>query len=88
MPLMTMMMGGGMNMMNWGWNSTMPFFGGGLLMILWWVFIIAGIVALVKWIMNQGKPQRGMSVLDILKERYAKGEISKQEFEDKKKDIL
>lgn len=89
MPMVNMMMGGGMNMMNWG--SGMPFAGGlgSLFMILWWALIIAGIVALVKWIMNQGKPPRGgASALDILKERYAKGEISQPEFADRKKDIL
>lgn len=86
MPMMNMMMGGGFNMMNWG--SGMPFFSGGLSMLLWWVLIIVGIALLVKWLMGQGKGQAGTtSALDVLKGRYAKGEISKQEFEDKKKDI-
>lgn len=88
MPMMNMMMGGGLNMMNWGYG--MPFFGGGLSMLLWWVLIIVAIALLVKWLMGQSKGQTGTNntaALDILKERYAKGEISKQEFEDKKKDI-
>lgn len=87
MPMMNMMMGGGFNMMNWGYG--MPFFGGGLAMLLWWVLIIVAIVLLVKWLIGQGKGQTSTktAALDILKERYAKGEISKQEFEDKKKDI-
>jgi len=86
--------GGGFNMMNWGSTTPfgggwgMPFFGGGLFMLLWWVLIIVGIVVLVKWLMGQGKWQAGTkTALDILKERYAKGEINKQEFEDKKKDL-
>lgn len=83
-------------MMNWGSNTPlggwgMPFFGmgGGLFMIIWWVFIVGCIVMMMKGMMNQGKMHHsGTSALDVLKERYAKGEINKQEFEEKKKDIL
>ena len=97
MPMMQMMMGGwssptGLNqgnnsMMNFGFT---PFGGfGWIFMILWWVLIIAGIVALIKWLTNQsrGTHDHEKSPLEILKERYAKGEIDRKEFEDKKKDL-
>lgn len=55
--------------------------------------IIAGIVIFVIWVVRraaqtQGFQQRSQSnALVILKERYAKGEISKSDFESIKNDI-
>jgi putative membrane protein len=84
--------GGWMPMMNMMFPLRQGFGGQGgewIFMILWWVLIIAGIVALIKWLTSQsrGTHHNEKSALEILQERYAKGEINKQEFEEKKKDL-
>ena len=64
--------------------------GGGIMMIIFWAAIILFIVWIVKEVSgrnNSNKPRHGKSALEILEERYAKGEIDKKEFEEKKKDL-
>lgn len=86
-------------MMNYGWygggyGSALPLLGV-VMMFVWWAFIIIVIVALIRWLRmgmpglpGEGRHHRHGSVaLDILKERYAKGEISKEKFEEMKKDV-
>lgn len=67
-----------------------------LFMVIFWVAIIALAVYAVKQFHHHGKYCRGRredthsdgnSALEILKTRYAKGEIDKKEFEEKKKDL-
>lgn len=73
-------------MMGYGFGGGML---GGVFMIIWWGVIIVGSILLIRWIVDQMKRPSGgeRSPMDILKERYAKGEINKEEFEAKKKDL-
>lgn len=74
----------------WGNNlgyGTMSF--GWVFMILIWVLVIVGLVFLVKSFASGSNGARQQNrALDVLKERYAKGEIDKNEFEEKKKDLI
>lgn len=69
--------------MMWGaWG-----FGMMIMMILFWALIIVAVVVGIRWLIGQGKESRPDSALEILRQRYARGEINKEEFEARKKDL-
>ncbi len=66
------------------------FMGGGFMWIFW-ILIIVGLVFLIKWSVQQNKPvesRANESSLEILKKRYARGEIDRGEFEQKRKELF
>ncbi len=62
-----------------------------LMMLVFWALIIGGIVLLVSWLARQGQPAgagpRGERPLDILRERYARGEITREQYEEMRRDL-
>jgi putative membrane protein len=58
-----------------------------LMMLVFWGLVIAGLVLGVRWLAGQGRPDRRDEALEILRQRYARGEIDKQEFETRKRDL-
>lgn len=80
--------------MGWGWDHMSGGMGwglgGGLLTVLMVVAAVVLVVALTKsysgWSPGVGAAHQ-KSPLDLLKERYARGEIGREEFEEKKRDL-
>ncbi len=79
----------------WGMMSGWGY-GYGPLHIIVWVIILMAIVALAVWLVRsltrQGAyhhlPTRRSAGLEFLEERYARGEIKREEYLEKKRDIL
>jgi putative membrane protein len=65
-----------------------------LMGIAFWILVILALVYLVKYLIQATRRGEGLSppasgtALDILKERYARGEIDREEFQSRKKDLL
>lgn len=61
---------------------------GSLLGLMLIVFFIVAVAAVARWVWGGGLPLHGReNALDILKNRYAKGEISKEEFDRIRDDL-
>ena len=75
----------GMHAMSWMWGA----WGLGMMamMLVSWSLVIAGIVLGIRWLAGQGQRSGSDRALDILRERYARGEIDKDEFEARRRDL-
>ena len=60
---------------------------GGIWMVIFWGGLIALIVWGIKKLTERGDSSQKRNALDIARERYAKGEIPKEEFEQLRKDL-
>ncbi len=76
----------------WTWGFHMGSFSI-ILMGLFWIAVIVAILFFIRWLIvstghrnRDARPQD--SALEVLRMRYAKGEINKEEFEEKRKDLL
>ena len=66
--------------MGWGWL-------GSPMMLLFWGLLFFGIIMLLRfWGAGRSSSTRN-DPIDILKERYARGEISLEEYEERKRNL-
>lgn len=78
------MMGPGM--MGWGGYNLSPWWG--IAMMVFWVLIVGGVTLLAVWLLRQDRSTAGSSrALDLLKERYARGEITREQYEQMRRDL-
>ena len=75
----------------WGMHPMMFMWGAGglvmmLMMLVFWGLVIAGIVVGLRWLVGKRQTHRD-EALEILRQRYARGEIDRQEFESRKRDL-
>ena len=94
---------GGVSMPVAGWAQERPYdfwgmhpmwgmwgawgFGMMLMMLVFWGLIIVGLVLGIRWLVGQGRESQSNTAMDILRQRYARGEIDKEEFEARKRDL-
>jgi len=78
------------SMMGWdggGWGMGFGFFS----MLIFWALVIVAVVAVIRWVGPAGGAGRpfgaGDRSLEILRERYARGEIGREEFDAKRRDL-
>ncbi|GBE57821.1 hypothetical protein BMS3Abin01_00747 [bacterium BMS3Abin01] len=83
-------------MHGWDWGHSETGFGiaGGIIMMVFWAAVLIAVILFIVWLFRQiqaggnrsvtGPGNTSETALDILHKRYAKGEIDKAEFEEKR----
>lgn len=69
------------NMMGWGGGAF------GLWHLVWWALLVVVVVAVARAAGFGARPGAPDRALEILKERYARGEIDREEFERRRRDL-
>ena len=76
----------------WWWTKSWLLAGlWGIIWVTGWVIIIIVLIFFIKWLAQQSKSEskeKEETAIEILKKRYARGEINKEEFERIKKDLI
>ena len=76
------MMWTGFEGMGWGWIGL-----GVVHMVLFWALVIVAFVAIVKWLSGGSTAFEQTRAIDILKARYAKGELTREQFDQMKREL-
>jgi putative membrane protein len=75
----------------WGWGMHPMWgvwgLGMTLMMLVFWGVVITALVLAIRWMARQTAGPRPDAALEILRQRYARGEIDKNEFEARKRDL-
>ena len=81
----------GQHMWDGGWHG---WFVGPIMMIAFLVIAVVAVVLIVRWIGGSGQSSSTyhaspphQSALDVLRERYARGEIDKDEYEERRRTL-
>ena len=71
----------------YGFGSGWWWMGGWLMMLVFWVLVVVGIVVLMRFAVGTDARRGGETPLEILRRRYAAGELTKEQFEQMKRDV-
>ncbi len=75
-------------MYDWGYGNNSYDVWGFIFMLLMMVVVVLGVILAIRYLGREWhRGSQSETALDILKQRYAKGEIDKKEFEEKRKDL-
>lgn len=73
------------------WTDGYGWMGAGwIFMVLFWVLVIVGVLAIIRQLGlggNQSRDTQRKTPLEILQGRYARGEIEREEYEQKRSDL-